>query len=137
MRRRTALQQLREDDPVVQRLVKILQKVNRVSAALRDNLEQLTTQEANYLAEAAREAVEAYGFDWFWYATVLSDMAETSNNVFDLDEQAARWIDFLDDQYNAAMELDLRATELDYPDDHLVFQFVDKIEEVLNLRMDD
>jgi hypothetical protein len=134
--RRTALQQLKEDDPLVQLLVKSYRKINRVAGALKENMIEQTQAEADYLAETAKEAVEAYEFDWQQYSETIGDLAEISNKLRELDEPVSRWIEFLDDQYTLAMEADLKATELDYPDDHPVFKLVDLIEEALNLKVD-
>ena len=130
--RRYALQQLKEDDPLVQKLLKILQKVNRVSGALKENLKDKTTQWAQNLQETLVAVQASYDTDWTKYNEAVGNLLEISNNLQDLDEEAEHWVNFLEDQYAVAMELDMEATDRDYPDDHLVFQFVDKIEEVLN-----
>jgi len=132
---RTALR-LKEDDPLVQQLVQIMRKVNRVAEALRENLEQQTQQLAEDLSETATEAMEAYRYSWHHYSETIADAAEISNDLRELDDQADHWIEFLDDQYALAMELDLQATQQDYPDDHPVFQLVDLIEKTLNLKVD-
>ena len=113
-----------------------MRKVNRVAGALRENLEEQTQQWAAHLRETADEAGESYEFDWQQYSETIGDLAEVGNNLRELDEQADHWIEFLDDQYNAAMELDLQATQQDYPDDHPVFKLVDLIEKTLNLQVD-
>lgn len=117
-------------------LVKILRKAQRVKPHLIDNLREKTEEEANYLNRTDEEILEAYQFDWEWYGTALGDLMETSNQLRELDDQADHLIDFLENLYVAAMELELEADQADYPEDHAVYRLVSEIEKIFNMELD-
>jgi len=128
------------DDPIVAELGKILRKVNNASAALQRNLIDQTKTWAGNLATTADQTQQAYSEDWNRYGELLGDLMEISGNLRDLDEskhqQPERWIEFLEDLYIKAADLELQADEANYPETHPAFKLVRKIEEQLNMELD-
>jgi hypothetical protein len=125
-----------EDDPLVAALLRIVRAVNKLAPQLQQNLGDATAQESDYLQQATKEAIKAYDRDWEWYNTALGTILTVSNNLMDLDDQALEFINRLEDLYGKAIELELKADQQNYPEQHPVFKLVDKIEEILNMRLD-
>lgn len=135
-RYRYALQRLKQDDPLTIALVKALRKANAVAAKLQDNLEQQTLVEADHADKVAKELVDAYNHSWEWAGTALQDVSEVANNLQQLNDEADRLNDFLEQLYLKVSDVEADAFAADYPEDHVAFQLADKIYEVLNKELD-